>query len=295
MKGRRPTVLALGALAVLESMQLPAASHQLPEPCNANDPGLNIAKDRTYIRPGDTVTYRVEVHNLNTPNGPACDVTEATVALILPAPDGKPTGARTVLASGLDLPAGMPPTQLNPVAWPVALDPGVFDAVSRAELTGVVHDAPTNHWAEVVKTLGTAITAPWTELTAVASPSTGEAPLEVTFTYAEKNTGNSPINGVTMTDDVCAPITFVSGDTDNDQVLDVGETWTLTCTTTLTTPGTVTSHVKSVGNNMQDNRPAPDELASATVTVNAKPEAVTPPRPPEVLGEQLPRELPRTL
>jgi uncharacterized repeat protein (TIGR01451 family) len=286
--GRRPTVVTLGALATLASMQLPAASHQSPEPCSSNDPGLNISKDRTYIRPGDTVNYRVEVHNLTTPDGPACDITNGTVTVTVPAADGSATGPKTILASDLNLPAGTPLTQLNPVSWKVALNPGVSDAVVQAYLTGVVHDAPTNHVAAVVKTLGTAITAPWTELTAVANPPSGEAPLKVTFTYTEKNTGNSPINGVVMTDDVCAPVTYVSGDTDTDKVLDVGEAWTFTCTTTLSTPGTVTTHVKAVGNNMQDNRPAPDEHASATVNVNLK-------STPEVLGEKIPRVLPRTL
>jgi uncharacterized repeat protein (TIGR01451 family) len=284
--GHRSAVLALGVLTAVTAMQLPAASHQSPDPCNSNDPSLNITKDRTYVRPGDTVTYRVEVHNLGTPNGPPCDITNASVTITVPAPNGTPSGPTTTLASGLSLPAGTGLTQLNPVTWLVTLDPGVDDAVVRAEFNGILHDAPTDHVAHVVKTLGTARTAPWTELSVVASPPSGVAPHEVEFTYTEKNTGNGPIGRVALTDDACAPITRTGGDTDNDNVLDVGEAWTFTCTTTIPTAGTVKTNVKATGINMQDGRPAPDEFATATVTVTAP--------PVEVLGEEIPRVLPRT-
>jgi uncharacterized repeat protein (TIGR01451 family) len=287
--GRRSTFLALGALTALASMQLPAVSHQSPEPCNSNDPAMNITKDRTYVRPGDTVTYRVEVHNLGTPNGPPCDISDAVVTLTVPGPDGQPSGPTTTLATGLALPAGTGLTQFNPVTWTVALDPGVDDAVVRAELSGVLHDAQVNHAAHVVKTLGTSRTAPWTELSVVATPPSGPAPHKVTFTYTEKNTGNGPISQVVLTDDVCSPVTRTGGDTDNDNALDVGESWTFTCTTTIPTTGTIKTSVKATGVNMQDSRPAPDEFATATVTVGSRSVA-----PTEVLGEQTLRELPRT-
>jgi hypothetical protein len=285
---RRSALLAGGAAVALAVMQFPAASMQSPAGCLSNDPVLNVTKDRTFVRNGDTITYRVEVHNMTTPNGPACDFSGATVAITVPAPDGTPTGPRTVLAQSLDLPAGTGLTQFKPVTWVVALNPGVEDAVVKAEVAGIIHDAPSDHSALVVKTLGTTVTNAFTELSVVPNPASGQAPLTVTYTYTEKSTGNAPINGVTLTDDVCANITFGGGDQDSDQVLDVKETWTLTCTTTLTTPGTVTNHAKAVGMNAQDNRPHPEENASATVTVTA------PPPPPQVFGGEVPKELPRT-
>jgi uncharacterized repeat protein (TIGR01451 family) len=298
-KRHRSALLAAGTAASLVFMQFPADSVQSPVGCTSNDPVLNITKDRTYVRNGDTITYHVEVHNLATPTGPACDFSNATVAITVPAPDGTPTGPRTVLAESLDLPAGTGLTGFKPVTWVVNLNPGVEDAVVKAEVSGVIHDAPTDHNALVVKTLGTAITNALTQLSVVPNPASGQAPLRVTYTYTEKNVGNAPIKDVVMTDDVCSPISLVSGDQGNDQVLGVGETWTLTCSTTLTTPGTVTNHVKSTGNNVQDGRPHPEENAQATVTVRPAPtvlgETVPPPPPPAApKAPKVPKELPRT-
>lgn len=291
----RSALLAAGIAATFVFTQLPAVSEQSPPGCTSNDPVLNITKDRTWVRNGDTITYHVEVHNLATPTGAACDFSGATVAITVPAPDGTPTGPRTVLAESLDLPAGTGLTQFKPVTWVVNLNPGVTDAVVKAEVTGTIHDAPTNHYAAVVKTLGTTLTNAFTELSVVPNPASGNAPLTVTYTYTEKNVGNAPIKDVVMTDDVCSPITMASGDTGDDRILGVGETWTLTCTTTLTTPGTVTNHVKAIGTNVHDNRPHPEENAQATVTVNRPPtvlnETVPPPPPPP---PPVPRELPRT-
>ena len=50
----------------------------------------------------------------------------------------------------------------------------------------------------------------------------------VTFTYIVKNTGDTALKNVVLTDDRIATVTYVSGDTDKDGLLDVGETWTYT-------------------------------------------------------------------
>ena len=62
----------------------------------------------------------------------------------------------------------------------------------------------------------------------------------VTYTYTVTNTGNVPLTGVTVTDDVCSPVTYQSGDANNDGKLDIAETWTYTCTQTLTASTTNT-------------------------------------------------------
>ena len=59
-------------------------------------------------------------------------------------------------------------------------------------------------------------------------------PGSVTYTYMVSNPGRVPMTDVTLTDDTCANVKYVSGDTDGNSQLDITETWTYTCTTTLT-------------------------------------------------------------
>ncbi len=63
----------------------------------------------------------------------------------------------------------------------------------------------------------------------------------VTYTYTVTNPGNAPLADVTVTDDKCGPVTLTGGDTDNDALLDPGETWKFTCTATLSSPGQITN------------------------------------------------------
>lgn len=75
--------------------------------------------------------------------------------------------------------------------------------------------------------------SPHTTLTITPDVRSGLAPLTVVFTYTETNDGTIPLTNVTVTDDTCAPVTFVDGD-DGDGVLAPGETWRFTCTQTVT-------------------------------------------------------------
>ena len=54
----------------------------------------------------------------------------------------------------------------------------------------------------------------------------------VTYTYKVTNTGADVLHAVTVTDNKCSPVTGPTGDNGNG-VLDLQETWTYTCTTTL--------------------------------------------------------------
>jgi uncharacterized repeat protein (TIGR01451 family) len=53
----------------------------------------------------------------------------------------------------------------------------------------------------------------------------------VTYTYAVTNPSNTPISNVMVTDDKCSPVTFITGDTNNDHLLNTNEVWTYTCST----------------------------------------------------------------
>ena len=63
----------------------------------------------------------------------------------------------------------------------------------------------------------------------------------VTYTYTVTNPGNAPLADVRVTDDKCGPVTLTGGDTDDDKLLDTGETWKFTCTATLSNPGQITN------------------------------------------------------
>jgi hypothetical protein len=124
--------------------------------------------------------------------------------------------------------------------------------------------------------------APSTSLTKSASPTIIHSGESVTYTYRETNDGDGPLTSVTVTDDSCSPVVFQGGDTNGDGVLDVGETWTFTCTTTLTGAGTVTNtaiadaidprtgkHVTfcAEGTSPENTVCDPDERAQASVQI----------------------------
>src|SRR4029079_5713243 len=56
----------------------------------------------------------------------------------------------------------------------------------------------------------------------------------VTYTLDVKSTCNVPLTTVSVSDDKCSPVTFVSGDTNGDSKLDQTESWTYTCTAQIT-------------------------------------------------------------
>lgn len=77
-----------------------------------------------------------------------------------------------------------------------------------------------------------------------ANPATGVPPLTVVYTYKLDNTqGTNPLSSVSISDDQCSPVTQTGGDANNNQALDIGETWTFTCTKVITSNTTNTAQV----------------------------------------------------
>ncbi|HEY5195740.1 MAG TPA: hypothetical protein VIJ51_01800, partial [Solirubrobacteraceae bacterium] len=271
--GRRAAVAALAATAsVLLGMLLvadPVAADISPPGCTNNSSSLSLNKDKIVVRNGDTIHYSADFEN-DTPGG--CDVTNATTTLTVPAPDGTASGPTTTLATGQSFPEGTPREQVGAtVSYVVNVDPGVTQIFATDQLTGTLHDFPVGGSPDTTQkanTVSVTVTQPHTTLTKSASPTSGKAPLPVTYTYTETNDGtNAPINGVTLTDSNCSPVTFVGGDTGGDGILSVGETWTYTCSKTLTTAGIIPNTATATGTDLEDGNPAPAETATASVTV----------------------------
>jgi len=85
----------------------------------------------------------------------------------------------------------------------------------------------------------------------------------VTYTYTVTNTGDTPLLKVKVTDDKCAPVTYKSGDTDENEILGLEETWTFTCTTTLTE--TTTNTAVATGEDRTGQEVKDDDTAKVVV------------------------------
>jgi len=127
--------------------------------------------------------------------------------------------------------------------------------VAEGNVSGTLHDAPVDHAASITKTVGTSVTQPSILLSKSASPSQGQAPLATTFTYTVTNTSstNAPLEDVVVTDSNCSGMTFTGGDSNSNNLLDVGETWTYTCKRTFTAVGTFANTAQVQASNTVDN------------------------------------------
>lgn len=139
---------------------LTVLAHQNPVGCNSNRFNISIIKDRTEVYQGQILTYTVTATNVNFGSDIACDITGADISITLPAPDGTPTGQVVNLVSGQDFLAGTSTTIVGSASYTVQVNPGVTDIVAEARAEGVLHDAPVDHTALIVKTLGTTVVEP---------------------------------------------------------------------------------------------------------------------------------------
>jgi uncharacterized repeat protein (TIGR01451 family) len=104
---------------------------------------------------------------------------------------------------------------------------------------------------------------PLIDVVKVPSPLTlPSGPGAVTYTYTVSNTGTAAMSTVIVTDNKCAPVNFISGDTNSDSKLDTSETWTYQCTTTLSQTTTNTAAASGQANGFTAT-----DTATATVVV----------------------------
>lgn len=117
---------------------------------------------------------------------------------------------------------------------------------------------------------------PLIEVTKVASPQILPAKGGlVTYTEVVSNPGMFALSNVRVTDDKCAPVNYISGDTNRDSKLDPGETWTYTCRTKLIKTTTNTVIAEGVFYDLT----ARDSAIATVVVVPNLPNTGLPPKP----------------
>ena len=92
---------------------------------------------------------------------------------------------------------------------------------------------------------------------------------QVVYNYTVKNVGTPlALADVTVTDDKCSPVRFVSGDTNGNNKLDTGESWAYRCATTLS--NTTTNTATARGYSDDSYRVLAVATAIATVVVGGE-------------------------
>jgi uncharacterized repeat protein (TIGR01451 family) len=261
----------------------PAFAHRSPALCNKNGVVLNVERSQAEVKNGDNIQYFLTV--ANDASG-SCDITNATIDLILPARDGKPTGQRVRVVTGASYPFNYHETRVGTVPYTVALDKGVQNATVRAVFVdGILHDNPADtSLAGIFKDIGSFMTPPTINITKVANPTNGPAPLTVTYTYTVTNTStlDLPVNNVVVTDNLCSNPTYSSGDTDGDGALDRTEVWIFLCTMVHPNPGTYVNTANVCGDGVLGGEHVCAGPVQATVVVTAPPKPVASASKPDV-------------
>lgn len=128
--------------------------------------------------------------------------------------------------------------------------------------------------ASATVVVGLPVIPPLIHVTKIPSPLLLQA-IGGTITYTNKvtNPGTVPLSNVRLTDDKCAPVKYISGDTNGDSKLGVSETWTYTCKSNLiqTTTNTVTAKGDANGLTATDFAIATVVVANTAATVTAAP------------------------
>ncbi len=136
----RKVVPACAAIFVLMLMLPASASAQTPPNCNANLLDITISRSTLAARPGETVTFTVNVINrsvLGTQIG--CNTLDVSATFFCPGPTGAPNGPSTVLFTDLDIPANDVLTTYGPFPCVVPnIAPGVAFAGVRGD--GILDD-----------------------------------------------------------------------------------------------------------------------------------------------------------
>jgi hypothetical protein len=143
--------------------------------------------------------------------------------------------------------------------------------------------------ASATVVVGAPVVAPLIHLTKVPSKPTMTAPGGIiSFAYAVTNPGTVALSNLTVSDDKCSPVQYVSGDSNLNGKLEATEAWSYSCRSmiTKTTTNTATASGQANGLTVRD-------VAIANVIVSATTATPTP-TPTPTPGEEVIPKLPNT-
>lgn len=130
--------------------------------------------------------------------------------------------------------------------------------------TGWANGISATDIASATVVVGLPVVPPLIHITKVPSPLTLLAGGGmVTYTKKVTNPGTVALSNVTVTDDKCSPLRYISGDANGDAKLDTIETWIYTCATNLTNTTTNTAVATGEANGLIAR-----DFAIATVVVS---------------------------
>jgi hypothetical protein len=302
MKQRILLIAMIGTVGGLAGAS-PASAQKnprTPADCQFSRLHLDIGQDNFLVRNGDVIKYTLDRDNVG---ALACKVSNISIKLQFPGPDGNPSPTLQPITNADSYPAQEPSKTFGPYAYTVNVNPGVKEIKARTSISnGVLWDGQDNP-INIDKVIGATVFAPSITIDKVGSM-TGPAPAPqaVTYTFYVRN-GTDPaldptataLSNVTVSDDKCGTPTYNSGDTNGNRKLEVSETWAFTCTLTHPVAGTYTNTAVANGENILNNRGVPVVSPPDTWTVvltepspgtpaatppAAAPPAVTPPATP---------------
>lgn len=111
------------------------------------------------------------------------------------------------------------------------------------------------------------VSGPHMTLSRTASPASGPPPLTTTFSYWLVNDGTDSLFHTAVTDDGCSPVSYRSGDVDQDLLLDPGESWSFACSRTFPSPGTYQSTAGARATSTQTGLGVTSNAVSGSVSV----------------------------
>ncbi len=211
---------------------LPYTAPDAPAEISAVDPQILVTKvaDDTLVAPGEAVTYTYTVENASPYRTTANDLDDVTViddrCAVVTGPTGDDGDG---LLGFVEDPAD--PGTFVPEQWIFTCTTQITaDTTNTATASGAITIDDETRTATDTDTAFVEVESPALDVDKSASPtSVAVAGQPVTYTVIVENVGNVPLTAVAIDDTLCPPAP-TGGDTNGNLVLDVGETWSFSCT-----------------------------------------------------------------